>query len=113
MVQGDLACSLPRASGNFVYPIYLNRRVETHDVKSSTSSQSRRVSVLVPRIGISRGEGDRMFPPLDSTPGYRLSVPTIATRLWSSLRTRGNVVRELDGRERRSMIAAALKETGR
>lgn len=45
---------------------------------------------------------------------YSLTVPTVTTRLWSSLRNQeGGMVREFDGRELISMIAGALKETGR
>ena len=56
-----------------------------------------------------RGErGVWIFPSLGSISRFSISVPIAATRLLYSLRIRGNMVRELDGRELRSMMAVAL-----
>lgn len=49
---------------------------------------------------------------LDTISWYSLSIPTAATRMWSSLKVGGNMVRELDG-EPRSFIGVTLNKIGR
>lgn len=73
--------------------------METHGVEPFT--------ILLLRRGTSRGEGGHILPYLDPFHDTAFHDTAFLFQLWQivcGLRIRGNVVRELEGRELRSMI---------